>query len=246
MLIAKGRGVQMPKDEYLENSYDRNPDGAGIAVATNGVVRVEKGLWSKAEFMARCAEIEDRPALIHCRLATHGSIKPQNCHPFYLKNGAAFAHNGILNIEAKWDTTDSETFARKYVEPISSKTLEHKAAIQKLLSYAIGKANKAAILLPTGKVRILNCGAGEFVGNVWFSNAGYRPFMEFLSCGHASEMRISEESINKLFREYYGRAPQSETELSTFLCDWFDVPYDAPKQVTEEYDGGVWEEEYEV
>ena len=60
----------------------------------------------------------DEPCLLHFRLATHGSIKMANCHPFYDHNtDTYFMHNGILDVTPHGDMTDSETAFRDYLAP---------------------------------------------------------------------------------------------------------------------------------
>lgn len=62
------------------------------------------------------------PCLIHFRLATHGSIKKTNCHPFYdAKTGVYYAHNGVLDIKPVNDKTDSETAFKKRFLPVIKK-----------------------------------------------------------------------------------------------------------------------------
>lgn len=59
---------------------------------------------------------DDEPCIIHFRLATHGSIKRANCHPFN-RGDVWFAHNGILNIRPVGDMTDSETAFHNIIYP---------------------------------------------------------------------------------------------------------------------------------
>jgi hypothetical protein len=56
---------------------------------------------------------------IHARIATHGSLRINNCHGFVdRRSRLCFAHNGILyNIPNRDDLTDSETFFRDYFIP---------------------------------------------------------------------------------------------------------------------------------
>ncbi len=72
-----------------------------------------RGLSFNAFYKAIKKVDSDEPCVIHFRLATHGSVKRANCHPFYDKEtNTYFAHNGILNIQADRDKTDSETAFR--------------------------------------------------------------------------------------------------------------------------------------
>lgn len=45
---------------------------------------------------------------MHFRWATNGSIRRANCHPFK-RGDVFFAHNGVLDIAARGDLTDSQT-----------------------------------------------------------------------------------------------------------------------------------------
>lgn len=94
-----------------------NPHGFGFATPTKIFHSMNRD-----EFERRLqAEIrKEEPAIIHCRIATHGSIKKSNCHPFVdLESGVVFAHNGILDIKPIGDKTDSETaFLTRFVPVI--------------------------------------------------------------------------------------------------------------------------------
>lgn len=56
----------------------------------------------------------DEACMIHFRLATHGSIRRANCHPFKI-GSLYFAHNGVLPITPDLDKTDSETAFNRYL-----------------------------------------------------------------------------------------------------------------------------------
>ncbi|MDR0762952.1 MAG: class II glutamine amidotransferase [Bacteroidales bacterium] len=60
---------------------------------------------------------KDENCIIHFRLATTGSIKQANAHPFRRGN-IFFAHNGVLHVETQNDKTDSETFFEQTLYPV--------------------------------------------------------------------------------------------------------------------------------
>lgn len=96
----------------------------------------------------------DVPAIIHCRIATHGSIKRANCHPFVDKEtGVAFAHNGILDIEPIGDWTDSETAFRTRFVPVIKKfgykSRELAAAVRDIIG-----GSKFAFLNKNGEIQM--------------------------------------------------------------------------------------------
>lgn len=115
VVIVKPAGVSMPSEAVLRAAYMTNPHGCGF-VSENHYFR---SLDFNA-FMAHIAKVRDDEAcIIHFRLATHGSVKKANCHPF--RNGDVFfAHNGILDITPQGDMTDSQTAFNRIIYPVIS------------------------------------------------------------------------------------------------------------------------------
>ena len=115
VLIYKPKGVEMPSKKVLKACFEANPHGAGFATPTSihhsmNFETIYKGL--------KCVSKEEH-CIIHFRLATHGSIRLRNCHPFKIDD-ICFAHNGVLSIPIKNDMTDSET-AFKWLYPTIKK-----------------------------------------------------------------------------------------------------------------------------
>lgn len=112
VIIVKPANKLMPSETTLRRAMRTNPDGFGFCTPT----RYFKTL-NKAEFLHELSKVdESEPCIIHCRYATHGSVKKANCHPFK-GNGIFFAHNGILNVSPIGDMTDSETAFRTMLLP---------------------------------------------------------------------------------------------------------------------------------
>ena len=114
IIMVKEKGVKFPEKKVFENMWENNPHGAGIALAMNGQVHIEKGFLNKKAFidaleMMRGYE-ENIGLMIHFRIATHGGINSECTHPFPIsrdisvlqalevKTNLAIAHNGIINI----------------------------------------------------------------------------------------------------------------------------------------------------
>lgn len=129
------KGVKTPSNEILKAMYQTNPHGTGFCTPT----MFHKGL-SFDYFMQNIRKRDiSEPCIIHFRLATNGSIKKANCHPF--KQGDVyFAHNGILNIRAKGDMTDSETafIYRLYpiIQQYGLKSKELDRAVKRIIGYS--------------------------------------------------------------------------------------------------------------
>lgn len=106
------KGVKTPSAKILRAMHEANPHGNGFCTPT----LFAKGL-NFDYFMQKISKRDiNEPCIIHFRLATNGSIKRSNCHPFKQGN-VYFAHNGILNVRAWGDMTDSETAFIKYLYP---------------------------------------------------------------------------------------------------------------------------------
>lgn len=96
----------------LRAMHNANPHGMGFCTPS----RFAKGLNFDYFVEQLRKRSVNEPCIIHFRLATHGSIKKANCHPF-CKNGVYFAHNGILSVTPMRDKTDSETAFIRYLYP---------------------------------------------------------------------------------------------------------------------------------
>lgn len=135
--IYKPKGKELPSYTILNACALRNPHGFGFATAN----RIFKSM-DFDEFYNELKKVRpEEHCMIHFRLATHGSRKQSNCHPFAARiNGEPrlmFCHNGILNIEPIGDTTDSETALRTIIAPTVRKygidSKELKTAVSDIL-----------------------------------------------------------------------------------------------------------------
>jgi hypothetical protein len=171
LLIYKPKGKTIPAS-HIRHAATVNPDGAGIAYFKRGRVHVEKSPRWSADHVNRAMErLNDVPAIIHFRMATHGSVNRANAHPFNLPHGHAAAHNGVINgMSCRQDESDTRAFLRDYVSPYLEKSGDIPASLVSLWEKEIGSFNKLAIMAPTGKVHLVNERSGEWLNGVWYSN----------------------------------------------------------------------------
>jgi glutamine amidotransferase len=173
VIAVKPAGVKWPGKIYMKNCFLHNNDGAGVAWVDDGGLHVQKGYFPWKRLWRDINKLEEYPVLLHCRMATTGSISIENCHPFMLKNNVAIAHNGIIDITPmEKNMTDSETFGKKYLEHWKPEDLSDDR-VKCLFETALGPYNKIAILKPDGSFIILNEDQGEVFQDVWFSNSSY-------------------------------------------------------------------------
>lgn len=111
----------------------------------------------------------------HCRIATHGGCKTNNCHPHSLENhGSAFVHNGIISQHAiKSEDSDSVLFGKEILNGLP-KNWHDFPAIKRLLESYIGRHNKVIYVFESGHVEILNADAGTIDDGIWYSNGSFR------------------------------------------------------------------------
>jgi hypothetical protein len=137
VIMVKPVGVRVPPPWAFEQAYRKNPHGAGFALADPDRMRVviRKGFRSgdaaRRGLLEEIAALRRTPrgvlAVVHFRLATHGSHSDANCHPFPLSGDTgklraaaiscrtAVAHNGILPVAIPpgEDISDTMSFVRE-------------------------------------------------------------------------------------------------------------------------------------
>lgn len=117
VICYKPAGVPMPDRTEIQAMACANPHGFGFCTTSGKYYKTT----SLKAFTRRLAEVRDgEGCLMHFRLATHGSVRRANCHPFK-GGGVFFAHNGILPYPSVNDRTDSEYAFRRVFLPALQK-----------------------------------------------------------------------------------------------------------------------------
>ena len=188
IIISKPAGIPLPSIETLRNCWERNPHGAGYAVARDKAVYIHKGFMSWDDFATIDFDsLIDYSCVFHFRYATHGSQSAGNCHPFpatgnlrqcYRKTDVAIAHNGVIHRAAitKRDYSDTMSYIEQRIAPYWKKCKAKGAYM-----YSV-KQSKKVLLEETGSKwsflfadgHISNVGKGINDGGLWYSNAGFR------------------------------------------------------------------------
>lgn len=187
IIITKERGAKpLPKDIF-SRCWDGNPDGAGILWNDGHTTTLTKGIMKKEDFMKKVAEVNKKENcfVIHTRIKTHGSVRPENTHPFVSKT-LGFAHNGVLNVEALPDTTDSETFFKWTIE---DKTFDWCIENKFLLDMATNGSRCVIFNMLNGEMLHLceeDWVKDEKYPGYMFSNRNYMPYQSgrYLGCGN--------------------------------------------------------------
>ncbi|SRR5258708_4132901 len=182
IIIYKPRGKNLKKEVY-ENCFGNNKDGAGFIIRQKtGELLLEKGFFTFQEFWEKFQPHQHKQAIVHFRIATHGEISIENCHPYWVaENKLAFAHNGVMNnVECKKDYSMSDTwhFNVNILQHLQEKlgdSFIDDPVIQELITQYISWS-KLAFMREDGKVFLFNKSKGDIQDSVWYSNSSYKWF----------------------------------------------------------------------
>ena len=167
-------------DEHLTNSSINNPDGFGFTYVREDITGVRKIIIKKSmsfevflrQYKRAFKHNPKSPFLIHCRIATHGTVDKFNCHPFRIDRNTTFIHNGIISgvgVDSK--KSDSQLFNEKVLKQLPKGWKESKPVKMLLEKFLTG--SKLAILNIDGEFEIYNESAGHWKDGVWYSNYSY-------------------------------------------------------------------------
>jgi len=169
----------------LRTGAAANPDGHGYAVVAGDRLLTGRGLDADGllEEFAHVRDLHpDRPALFHSRLATHGTLGPDNCHPFAV--GAdprtVIAHNGILPALVQPRRGDPRSDTRIAAEDLLPALGPlHLRRTRQHLQRWMGPHNLMVLLTVDPRYRrhayLFNEANGLWHDGTWYSNDSYQP-----------------------------------------------------------------------
>lgn len=217
IIITKEKNAEPINKDVFENCWDNNPDGAGILFHDGKISTLIKGIMNKKEFLEKVelANKKENSFVIHTRIATHGSVKPENTHPF-VSDSLGFAHNGTMPIEALKDRTDSESF---FLWTIADKDFEWCKENKFLLDLATHGSRCVIFDMRTGEMIHL-CEADwkkdEKYDGYTFSNASYTYKKWTPSTGYKYNSCGSYGSYDSETNRYYGSSYYDDDDLFDF------------------------------
>lgn len=172
-----------PTYEQLRCACSNNPDGFGYAVHTGDSIITGRGL-DYDSVIRRFLNVRDRYpdgyAMFHARLATHGGVNKNNCHPFRVggSDKIILGHNGILPVDIpKGDNrSDTKIFADELLPKAGIESLDDDSYFDELEKWAGG--SKIAILSTSPKLKyelyMVNQQLGDWDKGLWWSNSSYK------------------------------------------------------------------------
>lgn len=157
IIVEKPQNVAIPKAWHSE-FWLKNSDGMGVVYWLAGKPVVWKTLDKKAAWVF-LQSLADKEAIIHYRMATHGTVSLDMAHPFEIIKGFYFIHNGIVEAPADKDRTLSDT--ARLVKHVLRPLLENaenpaeyvrSGSFRFVLEKLLGSGNRAVICDAGGHV----------------------------------------------------------------------------------------------
>lgn len=128
LIIYKPATAALPR-EIIKKGWDSNSHGAGFMVSKGDGFIFHKGFFKLKHLLQELAKYKDNQVAIHLRMATHGAITAENCHPFIVstkkvsrtsgKAESLLMHNGVLSAYGNANNSDSWHFAREALAPLT-------------------------------------------------------------------------------------------------------------------------------
>jgi len=174
VIIAKPKGASIP-DYEIESCWKLNDDGAGIAWAEGGKVHIKKGFMQLKDFKTFWSSKDwtNIPAILHFRIATHGAVNKENCHPFWVhEKSLAFAHNGVFHQFGSAKKSDTVEFNNKILRQIPKNFIRN-SGIRIMLEDFCGIGSKIAFINKDGVIDIVREEDGFWSGGCWYSNLNH-------------------------------------------------------------------------
>ena len=161
----------------LRAFFKANTDGGGYSWVDKGKVHTLRHIRDEEDYVGEGAKLAKFTNLVtHCRVATVGSVKEDNAHPFMLMGTrASMVHNGGFNTSfVGHDYSDTRAVAEKAQHLLGDEMLMRRKDMIDTVSEAIGDYNKVILLYQSGNFIILNEKKGVWADGVWYSNQHWK------------------------------------------------------------------------
>lgn len=185
LIIANIDGRPIP-DEFIKSAFRSNDDGFGVMWANpQGELKIIRNVYKEPEkIISVLGFLSGRklPYVAHFRMATHGPVIKENCHPFRVSDthgGIGMVHNGCFSgndFYSHYSKSDTAVMADKIAEHLanghfSTRDLftEESPEFTKRYYSAFGWS-RIVFMNGDGDINILNETSGAWINGVWYSN----------------------------------------------------------------------------
>lgn len=181
--IYQAPGYRLTETE-LAACWENNPDGAGLSFFDKDREIVIKKTMNRSEFVdiynkavkehGRYSEMA-----VHFRIATHGGVNINNCHPFFTPDKSmSVIHNGIIPVlfnSKKDPRSDTRVFVEEVIPSMPNNWIDNEQLFNVVEEY-IGSSKLVVLGANTeSSAYIFNEDMGNWSKDkkIWFSNRSY-------------------------------------------------------------------------
>lgn len=177
VIINKPREIRLSR-EIMRQCWRSNPHGAGFMYVESGNLVINKGYMTFESFYRAYKEIDWKKHMVfHFRLASYGSIIPEQTHPMLINEKLAFVHNGhMLNQFIKQATlatdkskSDTMIFNEEILQKLPQDFLSQPAIVELINGYI----DNSIMLFLDNEDNVIILGSLEGTitrDGCWFSN----------------------------------------------------------------------------
>ena len=208
----------------LHTCWQNNSDGAGFMYARDNSLIIQKGFFKFKTFFKSYKSIHPKnyPVVLHFRIATHGQIDKENCHPHSVNENLAFVHNGIIATDNPTeallsDQSDTMLFNEAVLKKLDieygkNNWLKSKVIMELIAGYIDG--SKLIFMDNLGNIKIVNENLGEWNDGCWFSNSTYQTRFSHAIASYPYSGYGSSGIVNGYYwNEEEGRYTNKKTEI---------------------------------
>ena len=181
--IYQAPGYRLTETE-LAACWENNPDGAGLSFFDKNREIVIKKTMNRSEFVDiynKAVKKHGRytEMAVHFRIATHGGVNIDNCHPFFTPDKSmSVIHNGIIPVlfnSKKDPRSDTRVFVEEVIPSMPNNWIDNEQLFNVVEEY-IGNSKLVVLGADTeSSAYIFNENMGHWSGDkkIWFSNKSY-------------------------------------------------------------------------
>lgn len=163
----------------LKNCWIANNDGGGLLYVENRELKVFKEMNNfkvlMKEYRRIIEEIKPSYIVLHFRIATHGRVNLENCHPFLVTDKLGFVHNGVItntSVAGEFDKSDTNVFNERILQKLDRDFIYSDVGKELIKEY-IGWS-KLIFLDNEENPLIIGELKGDWDDGNWFSNGSYK------------------------------------------------------------------------
>ena len=240
IICASNDAQSRPSEDQLVNAACHNGDGGGWGIVFKDKKGTSRIKYKKSmvalevidSYFAALDELGDRVQAhtIHFRIATHGGVNLEGCHPFKVPGERVLiSHNGVLPVYLPETEHRSDTryFAEETFPTLGGVRALHTQVVYDVMSAFVRDSHSKMTILSaeprTEPLTILgeNLGHWEKARNIWWSNYTYNSYPTYSAPSNSKGLSAIDAWWDDDVAD--DRAKRRKDAYDTFSSDYDDT-----------------------